>query len=274
MAGHNRLKGFLSKHFSLTHIAVSFVSQKLFNNNTYTIRHGLAKGMKRKGGLGFLPITPIETAEIRFLRNLPLEGKVVYDVGAFEGLLTLFFASKAKYVFSYEPNPRNYARCIENVQLNHLTNVRILNHGVSDRPGTIDMVYDPLMPGAASGEAAIAAQIGESVKSIARLRIPVVRLDDDIAEKGLPAPDMIKIDVEGMELQALQGMQQTLREHSPALHIEMHGANLKEKTENSIAVVGLLDQCGYTIYDVEHDDVLSSATLGDRRPSHLYCTKA
>jgi len=64
---------------------VAFVSQRLFGNYTYTIRHGLASGMRRKGGLGFLPVNSGETAETEFLRKLPLAGKVVYDVGAFEG---------------------------------------------------------------------------------------------------------------------------------------------------------------------------------------------
>jgi len=59
---------------------VAFVSQRLFGNYTYTIRHGLASGMRRKGGLGFLPVNSGETAETEFLRKLPLAGKVVYDV--------------------------------------------------------------------------------------------------------------------------------------------------------------------------------------------------
>jgi hypothetical protein len=75
-----------------------------------------------------------------------------------------------------------------------------------------------------------------------------------------------------MELNALKGMQRLLRERRPELYIEMHGATLKEKTENSQAVIAFLEERGYKIYDVEHRDYLTRATLGDRRPSHIFCT--
>ena len=251
---------------------VSFLSQRLFGNYTYTIRRGVAKGMRRKGGLSFLPSRSGESAETRYLRQLPLEGKVVFDIGAFEGVITLFFASRAKQVFSWEPNPRNYSRAVENVRLNKLSNVQLLNRGISNAAGTLDLLYDPLMPGAGSAESAIRNQIGASVRSAKKIAIPVARLDDEIAAHQLPPPDFIKIDIEGMELPALQGMRQLLREKHPQLYIEMHGATLKDKIENSRAVVGFLEECGYRIYDVEHADYLTLATLGERRPSHIHCT--
>lgn len=267
------MKKFREEHFSLKHMLVSFLSQKLFRNYTYTIRHGLAAGMRRKGGLGFLPFDSGETPETLFLRKLPIKGKVVYDIGAFEGVLTLFFARKAREVVAFEPNPQNYARCLENVGLNELKNVRLLNRGVSDRTGTIELTYDPLMTGAGTGETAIAEQITSSVKTARKVRVQTVALDEDIGQSGLPIPEFIKIDIEGMEFPALKGMQRTLLERGPELFIEMHGATAKEKIENSRAVVGLLETCGYRVYDVENREYLTCANLGDRRPSHLHCVR-
>lgn len=251
---------------------VAFLSQKLFGNYTYTIRHGLASGMRRKGGLGFLPINSGETAETEFLQRLPLAGKTVYDVGAFEGLISLFFASRAKQVIAWEPNPRNYARATTNVKLNNLSNVQMLNRGISNAPGTIDLLYDPLMPGAGSGDLAIKDQIGGSVKSAQRISIPVSTIDNEIAQNSLPTPDLVKIDIEGMELQALQGMKSLLAERHPALYIEMHGATTEDKIENAQAVTSYLENFGYKMYDVENADYITRATLGDRRPGHIYCT--
>jgi FkbM family methyltransferase len=252
---------------------VSFLSQRLFRGYTYTVRHGLAAGMRRKGGLGFLPFDSGETPETLFFRKLPLEGKIIYDIGAFEGVLTLFFARKAREVVAYEPNPYNYARCLDNVGLNELKNVQILNRGVSDRAGTIELTYDPLMAGAGTGETAIAQQISSSVKSAQKVWVRTVALDEDIGLSGLPIPDFIKIDIEGMEFPALKGMHRTLLERRPDLFIEMHGATAKEKIENSHAVVDLLETCRYRIYDIENREYLTFANLGDRRPSHLYCVR-
>ena len=268
------LQGFRAQHFDLKHRIVSFISQKLFAHYTYTLRHGLAKGMRRKGGLGFVPISPGETAETKFLAEMQIDGRVVYDIGAFEGVLTLFFARRARQVVTWEPNPRNYGKCAENIRLNQLRNVTLNNRGISDKRGTIELIYDPLMPGAGSGEAVIAEQIGSTVRTARKLLIPVLTLDEDVEQSAFPAPDLIKIDIEGMELPALKGMAKTLARHSPALFIEMHGATPKEKVENGIAVLGLLESYGYKSYDVEAARYLTAATLGQYRPGHLYCTRA
>jgi FkbM family methyltransferase len=266
------MEDFRKQHFSMKNRLVSFVSQQVFSNFTYKVRSGLAAGLRRKGGLGFFPSVSSETREISFLRQLPIEDKVVYDIGAFEGIYTLYFARKAKKVVAYEPNPRNYARCLENVTLNDFRNVVVLNRGISERAGVIELVYDPLMPGAGSGERNIATQINSSGRTSTRVKIPVVSLDEDIRLNRLPKPDLIKIDIEGMELSALRGMRRLLHERHPALFIEMHGATTKEKSEIAHAVLALLTTCGYRSDDVEGERNVSPLTLGERCPSHLYAT--
>ena len=70
-------------------------TQTLFDRYTYTVRHGLIQGMRRKGGLGWLPpsvSSQSETKEHEFWKTLDLRGLVVYDIGCFHGILTLFFA--------------------------------------------------------------------------------------------------------------------------------------------------------------------------------------
>ena len=43
------------RHYTLKHRLIAWISMHLFDNLTYTVRHGLLKGMKRKGGLGWVP---------------------------------------------------------------------------------------------------------------------------------------------------------------------------------------------------------------------------
>src|ERR1700691_2924498 len=84
------------------------------------------KGMKRKGGLGWIPamFSPgIMKAEQEFSCDLDLSGMTVYDIGAFHGLLTLFFASRAKTVVCFESNTQNYKRLMEDLILNGIKNV-------------------------------------------------------------------------------------------------------------------------------------------------------
>lgn len=115
-------------HYTTKHQLVAWISQNVFDNITYTVRHGLIKGMKRKGGLGWLPeffIRRFTTPEQFFWSNQDLKDQVIYDIGAFHGLLTLFFARKGRQAICYEPNSRNYARLIDNLRLNGLQNVSV-----------------------------------------------------------------------------------------------------------------------------------------------------
>ena len=65
------------------------------------------------------------TAEEQFWCGLNLSGLTVYDVGAFHGLLTLFFASRGKTVVCFEPNTQNHKRLMENLMLNGIRNVEV-----------------------------------------------------------------------------------------------------------------------------------------------------
>jgi FkbM family methyltransferase len=261
-------------HYTLRHRMIASLSQRL-DGITYTQRHGLIRGMKRRGGLGFLPAiftgSTHNTPEHRFLESLDLGGKVVYEVGAFQGILTLFFSSRAKEVIAYEPNPPSYERVHQNLRLNGRDNVRLRQLAVGDRPGTLTLLTDPLMPGGASADPQVAGQIKESVATITQVTVPVVTLDADIPASMLPAPDFIKIDIEGMELPALRGMTSTLQQHHPELYLEMHGATIEQKDENVRAIVAFLTAAGYSrILHVESGALITPANATAARRGHLY----
>jgi FkbM family methyltransferase len=269
-------EGFRHRHFSRKHLLVARLSRML-DGVVYTQTHGPAKGFRRRGGLGFVPAflarSADQTAEVRFLLDLNLSGKVVYDVGAFHGLLTMYFSRKARRVVAYEANAHNYARVKENLELNKVTNVTVRNVAVGAEPGVLKLVWDPLMPGAGSADDSIGSQIRGSSSSH-EIEVPVVRLDDDMAEQGLPVPDFVKIDIEGFELQALKGLRNTLARHGPALYLEIHGADYEQKEANVAAIYDFLTKIGYCkILHVESGKELTSDTTAVGRQGHLYCVR-
>lgn len=264
-------------HYTLRHRVIATLSQRL-DGITYTQRHGLIRGMKRQGGLGFLPAILAggdhETAEHRFLRSLDLANRVVYEVGAFQGILTLFFSSRAKEVIAYEPNPPSYNRVLQNLRLNGRQNVRLRNLAVGEREGSITLLSDPLMPGGTSGDPTVAGQIQGSSPRATAVQVRVVTLDEDIASAQLPPPDLIKIDIEGMELPALKGMAGTLKRHHPDLYMEMHGATPEHKDANVRAIVDFVAAAGYTqMLHVESGERISAANATRAREGHLFCRR-
>jgi FkbM family methyltransferase len=254
-------------HYSLRHRAIAWISRHLFDGCTYTVRHGLIRGMRRTGGLGWLPwFLPhgAQTKEEMFWRGLRLDGLVIYDVGAFHGILTLFFASRCSQVISYEPNEINHGRLIENIRLNNLTNVQVRKLGVGAQPGSGTLRYSPKMAGGGTLDPNAIAPVSQAVQ--------FTTLDRDIAAFALPPPDLIKIDIEGWELEALQGARETLAAHHPALFLEMHGETMREKQRKASAIVAFLCDAGYT--EIVHVETGATITLGDETVAaegHLYC---
>jgi FkbM family methyltransferase len=254
-------------HYSLRHRAIAWISRHLFDGCTYTVRHGLIRGMRRTGGLGWLPwFLPhaAQTKEEMFWRGLRLDGLVIYDVGAFHGILTLFFASRCSQVISYEPNEINHARLIENIRLNKLTNVQVRKLGVGSQPGSGTLVYAPEMAGGGTLDANAIAPVSQAVQ--------ITTLDRDIAAFALPAPDLLKIDIEGWELEALRGARETLATHHPALFLEMHGETMREKQRKVREIVAFLRDAGYE--RIQHVETGAEITPGNEAlaaEGHLYC---
>jgi FkbM family methyltransferase len=261
------------RHYTLRHQIVSWVSRNLFDNLTYTVRHGLLKGMKRKGGLAWIPAlgdSTKKTPEHLFFSALNVSGKIVFDVGAFEGLVTLFFARSARHVVCYEPNARNYARLCENLELNGIQNVTVRKYGLGAELCTAVMASDPRMTGGAT----LTPSLSKAISRRADARneeIQVTTLDQDFAEARLPAPDLIKVDVEGYELPFLNGASGLLEAKHPALYMEMHGETMNEKRANVRAVAGYLHRIGYqNIVHVESGQKITTENCEHACQGHIY----
>jgi len=263
------------RHYTAKHRVVAWISQNLCDNMTYTVRHGLLKGMRRKGGLAWLPESltgAAKTPEQSFWMNQNLKDLVIYDIGAFQGLLTLFFARQGRQVISYEPNTRNHARLMENLRLNGVNNVVVRKVGVGWKTEAATMVASPLMPGGASIEQEMVAGLLHSNLPVITEQISMTTLDDDIREMALPAPDFVKIDVEGGELVALMGARQTLLAHKPQLFLEMHGETMNLKRKHAAEIVAYLQELGYgDIRHVESETGIRADNTAIAAEGHLYC---
>ena len=223
-----------------------------FHDTVYSIRYGVARGLKRRGGLGFLARSRPLTVEETFLAQVPLSGSTVYDVGCLEGLYTLFFARAVGprgRVVAFEPNPHNCQIIRDNVALNEFTNVDLHEVGLGTGPGETELV----VPFGFPGQGTISGELQEHYlrhRGTQRVPIRIDSLDRLVAANTLPPPDMIKIDVEGFELQVIEGAMATLAAFKPRLFVELHGLDLDKRIANVRRVVDLLWSVGYS--DVVH----------------------
>jgi FkbM family methyltransferase len=150
---------------------------------------------------------------VRFLETHDTEGWSCLDVGANVGAVAL---ALAKYVgpsgkvYAFEPGPPNQQRLRNNFSLNPglLSRTELFECGVGDRPGAMWWAEETGNPGNA-----LLSEKGTD-------KVEVITLDGFLSERPLLQVDLVKIDVEGMELQVMRGGAELLRRFHPAVYFE------------------------------------------------------
>jgi FkbM family methyltransferase len=261
----------------LSHRLVSFmrpIMTAVSKNHVYTARFGGEK-FKLRGDLGFWLLWRRDTGEERFLTALSLNGKTVYDVGSYIGVLTVFFAKTVGEngrVVAFEPNPENCAKAKGNVKLNSLNNVQLMEIGIGSQRRTTQLTFPRWRSGAGSMDDGIRQRIVKDGK-FESIEVQVDTLDNCVEVNKLPTPDLVKIDIEGMEYDALVGMAETIRRHKPALYVEIHGADVDTRMLNAQRLWEFLCSRDYSISHVESGQAITDHTQ-IAKEGHIYCWHA
>jgi FkbM family methyltransferase len=178
--------------------------------------------------------------------DLISDGSRVVDIGANIGIYALPWAAAhaGVNVHCFEPNPAVRARLARNVGLNRLgARVRLHSEALSDRAGTATLYGNDDM-----------SSLNEGVhtgRQAAPIEVPLARLDDVVDGEGPPI-SLIKIDVQGHELEVLRGAEAVISRHRPVLILE-HEDDLyrsaSEAEQRKTDLARLLSRLGYeTLY--------------------------
>lgn len=192
---------------------------------------------------------PYEARFERALLNALGDARCFWDVGANVGEYVVKAAEQqVPVVVGIEPS----AACCEQLRMLPVEAV-VIEVALSDEDGfaTFSMAAGPL--GVSNHLTSAAGQGG--------VRVRTARGDTLVAE-GVPVPEVIKIDVEGLEGEVLDGMPKLL--HDPALRticMEVHFAQLHERglSEEPARITALLRESGFRVRWVD--------------PSHLVATR-
>ena len=166
----------------------------------------------------------------------------VLDLGGHIGAFSLAAAAAGYEVVTVEASPRNAALLQASVEANHWENIRIINAGISDAPGTLTFVMD----GPYGHVATVEEKKGQSNRQVS---VPAITVDQLIAELGWTTPHFIKMDIEGSEVAALKGMKDLLAEDLvPPIYYESNGhtLNLYDKTPQDLKAA--VEAYGYKNY--------------------------
>jgi FkbM family methyltransferase len=177
--------------------------------------------------------------EIRFVRAWLRPGMRAVDVGAAFGVYTVALAravGSAGRVWAFEPTPQTAEFLQFSLELNQLPQVKLERSAISNRAGRVRFNLGEYAE--TNSIAAAGTFSGQAAE------VDAVSLDQAAAQLGWAGIDFIKLDVEGHELEAIEGGAGFLRSNSPLLMMEMKDA---DGTVN-VRALARLAEMGYEPY--------------------------
>jgi len=177
--------------------------------------------------------------EIEILLSLLRFPGMVVDVGANMGVhtvpLALELARQGRAMLALEPQPVIFQQLCANLALNGLMNVLALPYACGSEPGVVSFTAPDYRREGNFGGVSVSAQGGISAVVTAPCR-PL----DEIVQQAPVA--LIKIDVEGFELEVLKGAKNTIARCHPALYVE------NDRVEKSASLIHWLMDHGYRLW--------------------------
>jgi FkbM family methyltransferase len=209
---------------------------------------------------GILQNGGIEIAEseifIKLLQHISTTSSnpVIYDIGANTGYYSLLTTStlKSATVHAFEPIPNYVAQINANLALNQVdSRVTVHTIGLSDTNGTAELHL-----------AGTGSTLEKEFQPTSResLTIATYTLDSYVSEYNIPAPHIMKIDVENHELSALKGATETIKNNLPFLFIEIIDSYHTFKNQKFTDTLKYIDQLGYNIFHIDSSGTLSQIT--------------
>ena len=179
------------------------------------------------------------------LRELVHPGATIYDVGANIGYVSLLLAKAAGvggHVYAFEALPENAERWRTNIRLNGMdSRLTLINAAVTQASGPVRFLVH-----ASGGMGKVDGSAGREDGYRSEITVPGFSLDEFVFGQAHPHPQVIKMDIEGGEVLALQGMRRVLSEVRPLLLMELHGP------ESSQAAWETLNVAGYEVCWMRH----------------------
>jgi FkbM family methyltransferase len=158
-------------------------------------------------------------------KYLNLKEGVFVDVGAHIGKYTVALGNKigkSGIIISIEPETENFNLLKKNVALNKLTNVHLQNVACAGQEGEATLYVHKDRPTLHS----FYLNRGPS-----QIKVKTVKLDTIIQDLKINRVDLLKIDVEGAEIDVIKGSSDTLKKHHPRIVFEVFDSENLKKIE-------------------------------------------
>lgn len=200
--------------------------------------------------------------EFLYLKKAVSSDMTFIDVGANQGEFTLYLSSllgKGK-VMSFEPVSSNFSALKFNTELNGCKNVELYNYGLFNKEDEMPIytsTEETLHSGRHEG---LSTLFSGDTRSTFEETISIKVFDDLFFDK-LHRFDYLKIDIEGAELYALQGMKKSLQKFKPGILIEMSHETFQEAGYTVKDMLDFLSELGYKPFTLHRGSLVPKGTM-------------
>lgn len=178
-----------------------------------------------------------EKGLLYLLKDFLKAGDCFVDVGANIGLMSIYASKQVGEtgrILSFEAHPDTFRWLNFNTTLNKIKNIESFNFALGAEEG-LARIYDNWQVNR-GGASLVVKTEGSKSYSIQ------VKLLDDCLSEGVK-PKVIKIDVEGFELEVLKGAELTIQAHRPILIVEI--SSLRSNQHENAELIDFIDQFGF-----------------------------
>ncbi len=195
--------------------------------------------------------------EYRFLKNLLKSGETAIDVGANIGTISICMSKAVGptgRVISFEPDPVTYKAMVDNISLNKLGNIVPVNVAVGKAGELRDFCR---LKKSSDMSHFLGSEKGYAGPSD-MIKVQCTTIDDLFEKRKLKRVALLKIDVEGAELEVLQGAAQVLANGLvDSLVVEMFDNNCANYGYRARSIVDFLSQYDYKPHEVVDGERMS-----------------
>jgi len=172
------------------------------------------------------------------------------DIGANMGFYSLAIAIENPKisVISFEPQPSVYQIMLKNIEMNQLhERINLINMGLGHQADELTM-YIPKFTGTGGGSF---KNLHEDEGEAHQIKVPVVTLDS----LELSASDLVKIDVEGFELNVIDGAKELISQNRPTIMAELLRKWMKPFGHSPQMFLNKLENLGYRCFAINENDL-------------------
>jgi FkbM family methyltransferase len=184
------------------------------------------------------------------------QGGILLDIGANIGWYSIVLAKESRLtVYAFEPHPFNFSMLKENIRINHLDHIQAYPYAIADKEGRMKLhIYKSYNMGRHS--------LVDHGKTGRYHEVDTISIDTFMKNNGLAEKpvEMLKIDIEGFEMAALRGAENTLR-RTRFVFSEFSPAIMKSIHESPAGYVDFMKDLGYHAFIIEDETTAKPVSL-------------